>query len=112
MIDEWGLKGAGVGLIIGFVFEVFLIRNNTGKVRWFVSILSVVAMGLMGWLSYDIAKCTFPTSTWKPSIWTVGSTMNTWWFARFAISGQMFAIITAFAVPEKLQKLMRIADDK
>lgn len=112
LIDDWGLKGVGVGLIIGFVFEVFLIRNNSGDTRWFVSILSVVAMGLMGWLSFDIARGTFPSSLWKPTIWTTISTANTWWFARFAISGQMFTLITAFAIPEKLQKCLRPENDK
>jgi len=110
-VEEWSLKGLGIGLAIGFVFEVFLLRNSKGKISWATSVLSVVAMGLMGWLSYDIARCAFPLSPWKSSVWTLGATANTWWFCRFAISGQMFKLVVDLVLPERMKKTLEKADD-
>jgi len=112
VIEEWGLNGLGIGLVIGIVFEVFLIRSNTGKVRWFVSLLSVFAMGLMGWLSWCIAVDAFPSARWKAAMWTVGATANTWWTAKFALTGQMFRVLTTFILPEKIRKAMEVTGDK
>jgi len=106
IIENWGLLGFAIGIVIGFVFEVFLIRSATQKVRYGVSILSVVAIGLMGWLSWCIAVDAFPDAEWKAALWTVGACANTWWTAKFALSGQMFKVLTTILLPEKLKKSM------
>jgi len=110
IINEWRLNGLGIGIAIGIVFEVFLIRSGKGDVRWIVSFLSVLSIGLMGWLSYCIAIDAFPDAEWKAALWTVGAAANTWWTAKFALTGQMFRVFTALILPAKLQKLMEDSD--
>ncbi len=112
IVQDWGLKGFGVGLAVGFILEVFLVRNNKGHVSFITTFMSIFAMGLMGWLSYDIALDAFSDSAWKPSVWTVGITANTWWFSRFAVSGQMFRLVSEFIIPEKVKKAMRRDEDE
>ena len=111
VISDWGLQGLGIGLAVGFIFEVFLIRNNKGKVRWFVSILSVMAMGMMGWLSWCIAIDVFPEAQWKAALWTVGATANTWWTAKFAMTGQMFRVLAALILPERVSKALEQSNE-
>lgn len=105
--EEWALKGFGVGVAIGFILEVFLIRNHKGHVSPITTMMSIIAMGLMGWLSYDIALAVFPNSHWKPTVWTMGVTANTWWFSRFAISGQMFTLVAEFIIPDSMKKVFK-----
>jgi hypothetical protein len=104
--EAYHLKGLGVGMAIGIIFEVFLMRNGKGKVNFPLSCLSVVAMGLMGWLSYDVAACSFPGSPWKPTVWAAGITSNTWWLCRLIVSGAMFEIMITALMPESLRKLL------
>ncbi len=116
VIDTWGLKGLGLGMMIGFVFEVFFIRTYTGKVKWTVSILSIAAMGMMGWISYDIAYSALPTSAWKPSVWATGATANTWIITRLVTSGQLFQAAAKILMPKALRQALDMevqdAEDK
>lgn len=112
VICEWRLNGLAIGLVVGFIFEVFLIRNNKGDVRWFVSVLSVLAMGMMGWLSWCIAVEVFPVAQWKAALWTTGATANTWWTAKFAMTGQMFKVLTALILPERVQRALEKSNEE
>ncbi len=106
--DSWNLKGFGIGSAVGFIFEVFFLRNSPGKFSWFVAFLSIIAMGLMGWLSYGIAINAFPGSAWKSVFWASGITAHTWWIMRMITSGQMFKLATMILLPENLRKVLNI----
>jgi hypothetical protein len=107
LFDQLALKGLGIGMAVGFIFEVFLIRNHEGSIRWSLSFMSIMAMGMMGWLSYDVAVCSFPQSPWKPTVWAAGITANTWWLCRLIVSGQLARVLGAVLLPEKLQTILR-----
>ena len=109
--EGWILKGFGIGLAIGFIFEVFILRTSSKKIRWFVSILSILAMGLMGWLSYDVAICSFPNSDWKPTAWTAGITANTWWACKVISSGRLTQLAVAAIIPERYHKSLGVNDE-
>jgi len=101
VLNMWGLTGAKIGICIGFLFEVFLIRNGK-KVRPIVSILSIIAMAMFGQVCFELAQNVFPESAWKPAFYTLISVANTWWFAQFALSGNMFRLLTSM-VKEKFK---------
>jgi len=111
-IIEWGLQGLAIGLAIGFIFEVHNIRNSDDKFEVLVVVPSIISMGLMGWISWIIANYVFPGVHWKISICTLGATVNTWWIARFSVSGKVFKAMVIMLLPEKLQKAMEKLDEK
>ncbi|MCP4493307.1 MAG: hypothetical protein GY820_39285 [Gammaproteobacteria bacterium] len=112
VFNDWSLKGLLIGLGIGFVSEVFAIRNCRGNVRWLVTIASILSMGIMGWLTFDVAKQTFALSPWKSIAWTAGITANTWIMMKLVFSGKIAKMIATILLPEKLQKILGETDGK
>jgi hypothetical protein len=113
LTEQWNLRGLGIGAAVGLVLEMSMIRNSKGRVNWIISILSIISVGVMGWITYDIAVDVFPTNLWKPAVWSFGISANTWMGAKAMLNGQATRILLELFLPESMKQLLkRRADDR